>query len=60
MNSTTEQIEPIAQQVVAAMLRVHRALGPGLLKSAVLVAGCIIIENKSVLLSFLALLAPSW
>jgi hypothetical protein len=33
MNKTTEPIEQIAVQVVDAMLKVHRALGPGLLES---------------------------
>jgi GxxExxY protein len=86
MNKTKEEIEQIAEQVVDAMLKVHRALGPGLLESTyqaclahelrcrgtevgcevalpvryggieieagyridMLVAECIIIENKSV------------
>jgi len=86
MNKTKEVIEQTAEQVVDAMLKVHRALGPGLLESAyqaclayelrcrsievcceislpvrydgieieagyridMLVAECIIIENKSV------------
>jgi PD-(D/E)XK nuclease superfamily len=34
MNKTKEEIEQIAEQVVDAMLKVHRALGPGLLESA--------------------------
>ena len=34
MNKTTkEEIERVAEQVVDAMLKVHRALGPGLLES---------------------------
>jgi hypothetical protein len=33
MNKTKEEIEQIAEQVVDAMLKVHRALGPGLLES---------------------------
>ena len=33
MNQTKEEIEEIAAQVVDAMLKVHRALGPGLLES---------------------------
>jgi GxxExxY protein len=87
MNKTKPEIERIAEMVVDAMLKVHRALGPGLLESAyqaclahelrcrgievgcevalpirygeievevgyridMLVAECIIIENKSVL-----------
>ena len=87
MNKTKPEIERIAELVVDAMLKVHRALGPGLLESAyqaclahelrcrgievgcevalpirygeievevgyridMLVAECIIIENKSVL-----------
>jgi GxxExxY protein len=86
VNQTKGQIEQIAEQVVDAMLKVHRALGPGLLESTyqaclahelhcrgievgcevalpvrygdieievgyridMLVADCIIIENKSV------------
>jgi GxxExxY protein len=86
MNQTREEIEEIAEQVVDALLKVHRALGPGLLESTyqaclshelrcrgievgcevalpvkyrgieieagyridMLVAECIIIENKSV------------
>jgi GxxExxY protein len=86
MDRSKEQIEPIAQQLVDSMLKVHRALGPGLLESTypaclthalhcrgievvcevalpirygaieieagyridMLVAGCIIIENKAV------------
>jgi GxxExxY protein len=86
MKKTREEIEQIAEVVVDAMLKVHRALGPGLLESAyqaclahelrcrgievrcevalpvkygdvevevgyridMLVAACIIIENKSV------------
>jgi GxxExxY protein len=86
LNTTKEEIEQIAEQVVDAMLKVHRALGPGLLESTyqaclahelhcraievacevalpvrygaieieagyridMLVAECIIIENKSV------------
>jgi GxxExxY protein len=86
VNNTRQEIEQIAEQVVDAMLKVHRALGPGLLESAyqaclthelrcrgievgcevalpiryggieievgyridMLVADCIIIENKSV------------
>ena len=86
MKKTREEIEQIAEVVVDAMLKVHRALGPGLLESAyqaclahelrcwgirvacevalplrygeievevdyridMLVAECIIIENKSV------------
>ena len=86
MNKTKDEIEQIAEQVVDAMLTVHRALGPGLLESTyqaclayelrcrgievdcevalpvrygaieievgyridMLVAECIIIENKSV------------
>ena len=34
MNKTKEEIERIAEMVVDAMLKVHRALGPGLLESA--------------------------
>jgi hypothetical protein len=34
MNKAKEEIEQIAEQVVDAMLKVHRALGPGLLESA--------------------------
>ncbi len=30
MNKTKEEIEQTAEQVVDAMLKVHRALGPGL------------------------------
>jgi GxxExxY protein len=86
VDKTRQEIEQIAEQVVDAMLKVHRALGPGLLESAyqaclthelrcrgievgcevalpiryggieievgyridMLVADCIIIENKSV------------
>ena len=86
MNKTKEEIEQIAEHVVDAMLKVHRAMGPGLLESTyqtclahelrcrgievgcevalpiryegiqieagyridMLVAECIIIENKSV------------
>jgi hypothetical protein len=33
-NKTKEEIEQIAERVVDAMLKVHRALGPGLLESA--------------------------
>jgi GxxExxY protein len=33
MNNTNEEIEQIAEQVVDAMLAVHRARGPGLLES---------------------------
>ena len=33
MNKTKEEIEGVAEQVVDAMLKVHRALGPGLLES---------------------------
>ena len=33
MNKTKDEIEQIAEQVVDAMLTVHRALGPGLLES---------------------------
>ena len=33
MNKTKEEIERVAEQVVDAMLKVHRALGPGLLES---------------------------
>jgi hypothetical protein len=33
MNKTQEKIERLAQQAVDAMLKVHRALGPGLLES---------------------------
>ena len=33
MKKTNEEIEQIAEQVVDAMLKVHRALGPGLLES---------------------------
>ncbi|MGO9920104.1 MAG: GxxExxY protein [Isosphaeraceae bacterium] len=33
MNKTKEEIEQTAEQVVDAMLKVHRALGPGLLES---------------------------
>jgi hypothetical protein len=32
MNKTNEEIEHIAEQVVAAMLALHRALGRGLLE----------------------------
>jgi hypothetical protein len=32
MNKTTEEIEQTAEQVVDAMLKVHRTLGPGLLE----------------------------
>jgi hypothetical protein len=32
MKRTREEIEQIAAQVVDAMLKVHRALGPGLLE----------------------------
>jgi GxxExxY protein len=86
MNRTKEEIERVSEQVVDAMLKVHRALGPGLLESTyqaclayelrcrgievrcevalpvryggieieagyridMLVAECIVIENKSV------------
>ena len=86
MNRTKDEIEQIAEQVVDSMLKVHRALGPGLLESTyqlclahelrcrgidvgcevalpvryggieieagyridMVVADCIIIENKSV------------
>ena len=86
MNQTKEEIERVSEQVVDAMLKVHRALGPGLLESTyqaclayelrcrgievrcevalpvryggieieagyridMLVAECIVIENKSV------------
>jgi len=86
MSQSKEEIEQIAERVVDAMLKVHRALGPGLLESTyqaclahelrcrgipvgcevalpvryagieieagyridMLVADCIIIENKSV------------
>ena len=34
MNKTKPEIERIAEMVVDAMLKVHRALGPGLLESA--------------------------
>ena len=34
MKKTREEIEQIAEVVVDAMLKVHRALGPGLLESA--------------------------
>ena len=34
MKKTWEEIEQIAEVVVDAMLKVHRALGPGLLESA--------------------------
>ena len=34
MKKSREEIEQIAEVVVDAMLKVHRALGPGLLKSA--------------------------
>jgi PD-(D/E)XK nuclease superfamily len=34
MKKTREEIEPISEVVVDAMLTVHRALGPGLLESA--------------------------
>jgi hypothetical protein len=33
MNKMKEEIEQTAEQVVDAMLKVHRALGPGLLES---------------------------
>jgi len=33
MNKTKDELEQIAEQVVDAMLKVHRALGPGLLES---------------------------
>jgi len=33
MNQTKEEIERVSEQVVDAMLKVHRALGPGLLES---------------------------
>jgi hypothetical protein len=33
MNKTKEEIEQTAEQVVDAMLKVQRALGPGLLES---------------------------
>ena len=33
MNQTKEEIQQFAEQVVDAMLKVHRALGPGLLES---------------------------
>ena len=33
MNKTKEEIEQAADQVVDAMLKAHRALGPGLLAS---------------------------
>ncbi len=33
MNKTKDEIEQIAEQVVDSMLKVHRALGPGLLES---------------------------
>jgi hypothetical protein len=33
MNKTNEEIEQSAEQVVDAMLKVRRALGPGLLES---------------------------
>ena len=33
MNQTREEIEQIAEQVVDALLKVHRTLGPGLLES---------------------------
>ena len=33
MNKTKEEIEQTAEQAVDAMLKVHRALGPGLLES---------------------------
>jgi hypothetical protein len=33
LNKTREEIEPIAEQLVDAMLKLHRALGPGLLES---------------------------
>ena len=33
MNKTKEEIEQIAELVADAMLKVHRALGPGLLES---------------------------
>ena len=34
MTKSREEIEPIAALLVDAMLKVHRALGPGLLESA--------------------------
>ena len=34
MKKQREEIEQIAEGVVDAMVKVHRALGPGLLKSA--------------------------
>jgi PD-(D/E)XK nuclease superfamily len=34
MKKTRKEIEPIAEFAVDAMLKVHRALGPGLLESA--------------------------
>jgi PD-(D/E)XK nuclease superfamily len=33
MNKMKEEIEQIAEQVIGAMLKVHRALGPGLLET---------------------------
>jgi hypothetical protein len=33
LNSTTEEIEQTAEKLVDSILKVHRALGPGLLKS---------------------------
>jgi GxxExxY protein len=33
MNKMKEELEQIAEQVMDAMLKVHRALGPGLLES---------------------------
>jgi hypothetical protein len=33
MNKTKQEIEQTVEQVVDAMLKVHRALGPGLLES---------------------------
>jgi hypothetical protein len=39
LKRTREEIEQIAAQVVGAMLKVHRALGPGLLEKTYQVSG---------------------
>ena len=44
MNQTKEEIERVSEQVVDAMLKVHRALGPGLLESTY--QACLVYELR--------------
>jgi len=55
MNKTKDELEQIAEQVLDAMLKVHRAWGPGLLESTY--QACLARESTGTSLSSRA--APS-